>query len=137
MEEEVTFKDLGLENRSIISRTDLDGNITFVNKAFTQLSGYDKSELLGKPHSIVRHPDMPKAVFKELWDEIQNDQKWHGFVKNRRKDGKYYWTEAFIEPLFDENGKKIGYMSARKPVSEKDKELYEEKYKEMREKEWF
>ncbi len=133
--EEVTFKEMGVLNRSIVSRTDLKGNITFANKAFCTLSGYDKDELIGSPHSIVRHPDMPKAAFKEMWDTIKNNQKWHGFVKNLRKDGKYYWTEAFIEPLFDEDGKKIGYIAARKPVGPKDKEEFEEKYKQIKEKE--
>ena len=135
IDEEVTFEELGVENRSIVSRTDLKGVITFANKAFCTLSGYSKAELIGQPHSIIRHPDMPKAAFKEMWQTIQNNQKWHGFVKNLRKDGKYYWTEAFIEPFFDENGVKIGYMAARKPVGPKDKEEFERKYKEMREKE--
>jgi len=133
--EEVTFEQLGVLNRSIVSRTDLKGVITFANKAFCTLSGYEKDELVGQPHSIIRHPDMPKAAFRDMWQTIQNNQKWHGFVKNLRKDGKYYWTEAFIEPLFDESGEKIGYMAARKPVGEKDKIEFEKKYKEMREKE--
>ncbi len=133
--EEVTFEDLGLLNRSIISRTDLKGIITFANKAFSMLSGYSKDELVGQPHSIVRHPDMPKEAFKEMWQTIQNNHKWHGFIKNKRKDGKYYWTEAFIEPFFDENGNKMGYIAARKPVGLKDKIEFERKYKEMKEKE--
>jgi aerotaxis receptor len=133
--QEVTFEELGLLNRSIVSRTDLKGVITFANKAFCMLSGYSKDELVGQPHSIVRHPDMPKEAFKDMWQTIQNNQRWHGFVKNKRKDGKYYWTEAFIEPFFDEDGNKIGYMAARKPVGPKDKIEFERKYKEMREKE--
>ena len=132
---EVTFKDLGVENRSIISRTDLDGNITFANKAFCTLSGYDKKELLGSPHSIVRHPDMPKAAFEEMWKDIQDNKKWHGFIKNLRKDGDYYWTEAFVEPFYDDEGKKVGYMAARRPVSEADKDLQEERIKALKEKE--
>ena len=133
--EEITFEEAGVTNRSIISRTDLKGNITFANKAFCALSGYDKNELVGSPHSIVRHPDIPKAAFKEMWETIKNNQKWHGFIKNLRKDGKYYWTEAFIEPLFDEDGNKIGYIAARKPVGQKDKDEFEKKYKEMKAKE--
>ena len=134
-DEEVTFEEAGVLNRSIVSRTDLKGNITFANRAFCTLSGYDKNELIGAPHSIIRHPDMPKAAFKDMWNTIQSNQKWHGFVKNLRKDGKYYWTEAFIEPLFNENGEKIGYIAARKPVGPKDKEEFEKKYKQIREKE--
>ena len=130
--EEVTFKDVGVEERSIISRTDLKGVITFANKAFCKLSGYEKEELIGQPHSIIRHPDMPREVFREMWQTIKNNQKWRGFIKNLRKDGRYYWTEAFIEPFFDENGNKIGYMAARKPVGEKDKIEFSKKYAQLK-----
>jgi aerotaxis receptor len=133
--EEVTWEDLELGNKPVISRTDLKGIITYVNKAFCKLCGYDKEELIGKPHSINRHPDMPKSTFKNLWQTIKNDQKWHGFVKNLRKDGKYYWVEIFIEPFYDEKGHKIGYMAARKPISQKDKDEYDKIYKELKEKE--
>ena len=135
LNEEVTFEDAGVINRPIISRTDLKGIITFVNSAFCKLAGYDKKELIGKPHNIIRHPDMPKAAFKDLWETIERNENWRGFVKNLRKDGKYYWVEASIQPVFDEDGNKIGYISARKPVSKQDKEKYEQLYKEMREKE--
>ncbi len=135
LNEEVTFEDAGVINRPIISRTDLKGIITFVNSAFCKLAGYDKKELIGKPHNIIRHPDMPKAAFKDLWETIERNEDWRGFVKNLRKDGKYYWVEAAIQPVFDEDGNKIGYISARKPVSKQDKERYEQLYKEMREKE--
>ena len=131
--EEVTFQDVDVEKRSIISRTDLKGSITFANKAFCKLSGYEKEELIGKPHSIIRHPDMPREVFKEMWQSIKNNQKWRGFVKNLRKDGRFYWTEAFIEPFFDENNQKIGYIAARKPVNELDKIESAKKYKEIKE----
>ena len=131
--EEVTFQDVDVEKRSIISRTDLKGTITFANRAFCKLSGYEKEELIGKPHSIIRHPDMPREVFKEMWQSIKNNQKWRGFVKNLRKDGRYYWTEAFIEPFFDENNQKIGYIAARKPVNELDKIESAKKYKEIKE----
>ncbi len=135
LNEEVTFEDAGVLGRPIISKTDLKGIITFVNSAFCKLAGYDKKELVGKPHSIVRHPDMPKAAFKELWETIERNESWRGFIKNLRKDGKYYWVEATIQPIFDENHNKIGYISARKPVSKQDKEKYEKIYKEMKEKE--
>ena len=135
IDEEVTFEDAGVVGRPIISKTDLKGIITFVNSAFCKLAGYDKSELVGKPHSIVRHPDMPKAAFKELWDTIERNETWRGFVKNLRKDGKYYWVEATIQPVIDDNGNKIGYISARKEVHPSDKEKYSNLYKEMKEKE--
>ena len=135
LDEEVTFADAGVVGRPIISKTDLKGIITFVNSAFCKLAGYEKSELVGKPHSIVRHPDMPKEAFKELWNTIEKNETWRGFVKNLRKDGKYYWVEATIQPMFDENGNKVGYISARKEMHPDDKEKYEKIYQQMREKE--
>jgi len=135
IDEEVTFANAGVIGRPIISKTDLKGIITYVNLSFCKLAGYDKKELLGKPHNLIRHPDMPKSAFKNLWETIEKNETWRGFVKNLRKDGKYYWVEATIQPVFDESGNKIGYISARKPVSDQDKEKYEKIYKEIREKE--
>ncbi len=135
IDEEVNFEDVGVLNRPIISKTDLKGIITYVNSAFCKLAGYSKEELIGKPHNIIRHPDMPKSVFKEMWNTLEKNEKWRGFVKNLRKDGKYYWVETFIEPIYNDEGIKIGYISARKPVSENDKLKYEKIYKELREKE--
>ena len=122
------------EDGVIISQTDLKGIITFANRKFREIAGYDKEELLGKPHNIIRHPDMPKAAFKEMWDTIQQDKEWHGYVKNLRKDGKYYWVETFIKPVF-EDGKKVGYIAARKPMEPETKEEMERKYAKMREEE--
>jgi len=133
--EEVTFEDVGVKNRPVISKTDLKGIITFVNSAFCKLAGYSKEELIGQPHNIVRHPDMPKAIFKEMWNTIERGETFRGFVKNLRKDGKYYWVEVFIEPMFDEHGAKVGYISARKEISESDKEKYEKLYQEMKKEE--
>ena len=135
IDEEVTFEQAGVLNRPIISKTDLKGIITYVNTPFCKLAGYEKKELIGKPHNIIRRSDMPKEVFKQMWNTIERGEKFRGFVKNLRKDGKYYWVEAFIEPIYDENGVKIGYISARRPVTESDKEKYEKLYKEMRQKE--
>ncbi len=135
VDEEVKFEDVGVLNRPIISKTDLKGVITYVNSAFCKLAGSSKEELIGKPHNIIRHPDMPQSVFKNLWNTIEKNEKWRGFVKNLRKDGRYYWVEAFIEPIFNDEGIKIGYISARKPVSEDDKQKYEKIYKELKEKE--
>ena len=132
---EVTFEEAGVLNRPIVSKTDLKGIITYANTPFCKLSGYSKEELIGKPHSIVRHPDMPKAAFKDMWDTIQQGKRWRGFVKNLRKDGKYYWVEAVIQPIFDEDENIIGYISARKPVADEIKEKYQKKYDEMRKEE--
>lgn len=122
------------EDGVIISETDLKGIITFANRKFCKIAGYDKEELIGNPHNIIRHPDMPKAAFKDMWDTIKQDKEWIGYVKNLRKDGRYYWVKTYIKPVF-KDGKKVGYIAARKPMREKDKEEFEAKYKEMREKE--
>ncbi len=135
LNKEVTFEEAGVIGRQIISKTDLKGIITYVNSAFCKLTRYDKKELLGKPHNIIRHPDMPKSAFKELWDTIERNETWRGFVKNLRKDGKYYWVETTIQPVFDESENKIGYIRVGKQVSYQDKEKYEKIYKEIKEKE--
>ena len=119
IDEEVTFKDLGVEDRSIISRTDLNGIITFANKAFCMLSGYEKNELLGKPHSIIRHPDMPRAAFKSLWDDVQSKGFWTGYVKNARKGGGFYWVYATVLKSVDKNGN-TKYVSIRVKPSRED-----------------
>jgi aerotaxis receptor len=104
------------EKGLIVSSTDLKGIITYANRKFCEISGYSKDELKGKNHNIVRHPDMPKAAFKELWDTIQSGKEWTGIVKNLRKDGRYYWVYSHISPIFV-NGETIGYTAARRPAS--------------------
>ena len=133
--EEVKFEDVNPSNRPVISQTDIRGIITYTNSIFRKLSGYEKGEMAGRPHNIVRHPDMPQAVFKEMWDSILNGNSWSGVIKNLRKDGRYYWVEAFITPIYHENGMIIGFSSARKRVDENLKKYHEKKYKEMKLKE--
>ncbi|MEO1958214.1 MAG: PAS domain-containing protein [Nautiliaceae bacterium] len=135
IDEEVRFEDVNPSGRPVVSQTDLKGIITYTNSVFRALSGYEKGEMVGRSHNIVRHPDMPKSVFKDMWDTIQRGETWKGVVKNLRKDGRYYWVEAVITPIFDDDGNIIGYSSARKGVSDDTKAFYEVKYKEMREKE--
>ena len=108
------------EAEIIISRTDLKGIITYANHIFCEISGYDDHELIGKPHSIVRHPDMPKAVFKELWESLEKTGKWEGYVKNLRKDNGYYWVYASISGVY-KDGKLIEYKSLRRPISFEEK----------------
>ena len=96
----------------LISGTDLRGHITYCNDAFVEVSGFEESELIGKPHNIVRHPDMPSEVFKDMWSYISNGKVWMGLVKNRRKNGDHYWVSAFVTPVFD-NNKVVGYESVR------------------------
>lgn len=104
----------------IVTKTDLKGKITYANPAFCEIAGYEEHELLGQPHNIVRHPDMPREAFKDLWDIARQDVPWRGIVKNRCKDGGFYWVDAYVTPL-TENGKKIGYMSVRSRPSDQQK----------------
>lgn len=101
------------------SSTDLDGNITHVSEAFCKISGYSKEELIGKNHRIVKHPDMDPAAFEELWDTISQDKKWVGEMKNKKKNGEAYWVLANIDPIFNDDGKKIGYTSIRQEITDK------------------
>ena len=115
----------------LVSRTDLNGTITYVNDDFCRVSGYERDELIGLNHNIVRHPDMPTAIFAELWKTIKKGQKWHGYVKNRAKDGGYYWVEAEITPHIKE-GKLVGYKSVRKGMSSELIAQYEREYAKLK-----
>jgi aerotaxis receptor len=98
--------------RPLVSMTDLNGIILNANASFVQISGFQLEELLGQPHNIIRHPDMPPEAFADMWNTIKADKPWRGVVKNRCKNGDYYWVDAYVTPAF-EQGKKIGYMSVR------------------------
>ncbi|MCP4432886.1 MAG: PAS domain-containing protein [Gammaproteobacteria bacterium] len=104
------------EGGVIVSKTNLKGAITYVNQDFLDISGYSESELIGKNHNIVRHPDMPPAAFQDLWDTMKRGEPWNGIVKNRCKNGDHYWVEANATPVF-KDGKIIEYMSVRKTPS--------------------
>jgi len=108
----------------ISSSTNEKGVIKSVSKAFCEISGYTKEELIGKHHNIVRHPDMPKSIYEELWSTIQSGKCWKGEIKNLRKDGSYYWVNAIIEPEFDRNGEIVGYYAVRQDITDK-KRIYE------------
>ncbi len=101
----------------IFSRTDLKGTIFHVSEAFCKISGYTKRELIGQNHNIIRHPDMPKEIFKHLWEYLQKGEKVNLEVKNRKKDGSYYWVEAEFGPYFDLNGNHVGYSAVRKDIT--------------------
>ena len=124
---EVPFPD----NEFIVSKADLKGKITYGNALFIKLSGYTEEELLGAPHSILRHPDMPKAVFKLLWDTIQAGNEIFAYVKNLAKDGSYYWVEAQVTPSFDDNGKIMAYHSVRRKPSSQTISLITQVYAQM------
>lgn len=110
------------ESSFLVSKTDLKGIITYANSVFIEISGYSEEELLHKPHSLVRHPDMPKVAYQGLWDTIQAGKEWRGIVKNLRKDGAFYWVDAFVTPSYRDN-ELIGYMSIRRrPTKEQVQE---------------
>ena len=118
LEENIQIKDL-LEAResvlaqtTILSESDLHGTITFVNPKFIEVSGFSSDELIGKGHNVVRHPDMPKALFKIMWNTIKSGRPFRGIVKNRKKNGGHYWVDATIVPIF-QNGTIIKYIGAR------------------------
>lgn len=113
-QEQHTFSD----DTFLVSKTDTRGIITYANTTFVTISGYSENELINQPHSIVRHPDMPKAAFQDLWDTVQAGNEWHGIVKNLRKDGGYYWVDATVTPSLL-SGKIVGYMSVRRKPSPK------------------
>jgi PAS domain S-box-containing protein len=102
------------EDDFIVSMTDLKGIITYCNRIFIEFSGYSESELLGTQHNIIRHPDMPRAVFKLLWDKIQNREECFAYVKNMAKDGGFYWVFTNVTPTFDPAGNITGYFSVRR-----------------------
>lgn len=118
------------DGESLVSTTDLAGTITYCNPAFIHVSGYRREELLGQPHNLIRHPDMPAEAFRDMWETIQAGHPWSGLVKNRRADGRYYWVKANVTPLV-ENGKPTGYMSVRTKPDQEEVRAAESLYQTM------
>jgi PAS domain S-box-containing protein len=104
------------KTQTIMSKTDLYGTIEYANEVFVDVCGYEDYELMAQPHNIVRHPDMPKVVFKVLWENIQKGNQFHGIVKNLAKSGRYYWVITNFEYSRDENGNIVNYIARRKAV---------------------
>lgn len=115
----------------IVSKTDTKGRITYGNEIFIRMSGYSEAELLGSPHNILRHKEMPSAVFKLLWERIQNKKAINAYVKNRCKNGDFYWVFANVTPSFDEKGEVIGYYSVRRKPSDKALSVIESLYAQL------
>jgi len=115
----------------IISSTDTKGLITDVNDYFVEISGYSKDELIGKPHNIIRHPDMPKVVFKLMWEQLKNGHDILALVKNLAKDGRYYWIFTSFEPVKNANGEVIGYTAHRKSAPKHTIETVADIYKKV------
>ena len=124
---EVEFTD----NVQLVSTTDLKGDITYANPAFCQVAGYRLEEMLGQHHNLVRHPDMPKAAFADLWAHLKAGKPWRGMVKNRCKDGSYYWVDAYVTPIY-EDGKMVGYQSVRCRPTAEHKERASKMYKALK-----
>ncbi len=129
-EKEIPYPD----GRLIVSRTDTRGIITHVNRSFVEMSGYSEAELVGAPHSILRHPDMPRAAFEDLWDTIKAGEIWQGYVKNLRKDGGFYWVKATVIPNI-RKGAIVGYTSVRRKPDRRKVEECIPLYASMKEKE--
>ncbi|NVK75537.1 chemotaxis protein [Marinomonas sp. CT5] len=118
------------ENEKLISTTDLKGTILHCNDAFVKISGFDKSELIGSPHNIVRHPDMPKEAFQVMWETLKQGKAWMGLVKNRCKNGDFYWVDAYVTPV-TEAGNVVGYESVRTVPKRQDVERAEKIYRKI------
>ncbi|WP_200763974.1 PAS domain-containing protein [Nitrosophilus alvini] len=119
------------KNEIIISRTDLNGIITYANETFARISGYSSDELVGKPHNILRHPDMPSSVFYDMWKTLKDGGIWRGYIKNIRKDRGYYWVYAEISGVY-KNGRLIEYKSMRSYVEREKRIQMQKLYDQMR-----
>jgi aerotaxis receptor len=120
-----------LPGKPIVSKTDLKGSITYVNQSFIDISGFKREELVGKNHNVVRHPDMPPEAFAWLWDTLKQGMAWRGIVKNRCKNGDFYWVEAYVTPI-KENGRITGYMSVRNTPAREEVSACDALYKDIR-----
>ena len=131
----VTDKEVVLRQDSlIVSKTDLKGRITYINHDFVEISGFSEAELIGEPHNLVRHPDMPAEAFEDFWRDIKAGRPWTGMVKNRCKNGDFYWVLATATPTRDANGNVDGYMSVRRKPSAEQVQAADQAYRLFREK---
>jgi len=117
MQNDLKYLVQAFDKNVIFSKTDLKGIITHISKAFCKISGYSFGELIDQPHNIVRHPDMPNEAFKKMWEALAKDKKWSGEVKNKKKDGSFYWVFADIEAEYNNEGKHIGYHAIRRDIT--------------------
>ncbi len=130
----VTDVEIPLDEQTlIVSKTDLKGRITYINKDFVDISGFSEAELIGQPHNVVRHPDMPVEAFTDMWRDLQAGRPWTGMVKNRCKNGDYYWVQANATPIREE-GEVVGYMSVRRKATPQQVEAAVANYRLFREK---
>lgn len=123
------------DDEIIVSKTDLKGHITYANETFLSISGYTEKEILGQPHNVFRHPDMPRCVFKLLWDTLQSREEIFAYVKNMAKNGDHYWVFAHVTPTFNERGQVVGYHSNRRVSERNQVELFSQVYQQLLEEE--
>lgn len=116
----------------LVSKTDKAGTIRYANEAFVNVSGYEEYELVGQPHNIIRHPDMPKVIFKLLWKNLLNGKDFHAVVKNMAKNGRYYWVLTRFEIFKNDKGEITGFMGRRKSVPTEVSDKIEELYKKLK-----
>jgi PAS domain S-box-containing protein len=126
MEKEMILDDFAF----LVSETDEKGIIIFANDDFCKMAEYSVDELIGKPHNIVRHKDMPKVAFKDLWDTVKRDEVWSGYVKNATKSGNYYWVFATVFPTITSDGKK-GFLSCRRKATRQEIDEHDALYKTL------
>jgi len=119
------------DGKSMITETDTSGIITYASRRFCELTGYDKKTLIGMPHSIVRHPDMPVGLYKGLWNTILDKKIWRGYIKSLCRDGSYFWALVYIQPKLDNDGNIVGFIANRKDAYPKALEEIKEKYAEL------
>ncbi len=118
-------------NDIIVSKTDVKGLITYANQTFLKVSGYSEEELLGEPHNIIRHPDMPQCVFKLLWDTLERGQEIFAYVKNMCKNGDHYWVFAHVTPTFNDSKQIVGYHSSRRLPERPQVKLFGDIYQQL------
>ncbi len=123
------------EDDFIVSKTDTKGRITYCNRIFIEIAGYPENELIGQPHNIIRHPDMPRSVFRALWQTLQGGEEFFGIIKNRTRDGGFYWAFANVTPSRDGQGQLLGYYSVRRCPKRESIDLLEPIYRAMTEEE--
>ncbi|THB69331.1 MAG: PAS domain-containing protein [Gammaproteobacteria bacterium] len=115
--------------QTLVTKTDTKGTINYINNAFMDVAGYSEEELMGQPHNVIRHPEVPSEAFRDLWETIQSGKTWSAPVKNRCKDGSYYWVMSNVSPIYNDNGEIIEYVSVRRGLSKEEKQgalaLYE------------
>lgn len=125
--QEVSWRD----DEIIVSKTDLTGRITYVNRTFMRVANFSEDQVLGKQHNIVRHPDMPRGAFKLLWDTLKQGREFFGYVKNITSEGHYYWVFANVTPDVDYRGQPVGYYSVRRKASPHGIQVVEGLYRDM------